>query len=93
MHLKIKGYRDEILDRYISEANITGRERSLKNKENSTLKKILPFGTQYLLALPNFKNTVMENWNLIQNHLHSRVVFKSQPSMMLKRKVIKRYPG
>ena len=63
------------------------------SKENSTLKKILPFGTQYLLALPNFKNTVMENWNLIQNHLHSRVVFKSQPSMMLKRKVIKRYPG
>lgn len=78
--MKIKGYRDEILDRYISEANITGRERSPKNKENSTLKRILPFGTQYLLALPNVKNTVIENWNLIQNHLHSRVVFKSQPS-------------
>ena len=44
--LKNKGYPIEILHKYISEVYFTGRERSVKNKENSTWKKILPFITQ-----------------------------------------------
>ena len=36
---KNRGYPDEILEKYNSEVNFTGRERSLKNKENVTQKK------------------------------------------------------
>ena len=44
--LKNKGYPIEILHKYIPEVYFTGRERSVKNRENSTRKKILPFITQ-----------------------------------------------
>ena len=79
--LKNKGYLDEILDKYISEVHFTGRGRSLKNKEKSTQKKILPFVTQYHnhLALPNLKSTVMEKWRFIQNQWHSGAIFKEPP--------------
>ena len=46
LSLKNKGYPVEILHKYIPEVYFTGRERSVKNKENSTWKKILPFITQ-----------------------------------------------
>lgn len=36
---KNRGYPDEILEKYLSEVNFTGRERSLKNKENITQRK------------------------------------------------------
>ena len=43
--LKNKGYPVEILQKYISEVYFTGRERSIKSREKSTQKKILPFVT------------------------------------------------
>ena len=43
--LKNKGYPVEILHKYISEVYFTGRERSIKSREKSTQKKILPFVT------------------------------------------------
>ena len=90
--LKNKGYLNEILDKYVSEVHFTGRGRSLKNKEKSTQKKILPFVTQYhnCLALPNLKSTVMEKWHFIQNQWHSGAIFK-EPSQSWYWK--QKYPG
>ena len=77
--LKNRGYPNKFSEKFLSEVNFTDRERSLENKDNSTKKKILPFVTQYHLALPNLKNILMAKWHLIQNQLHLREVFKEPP--------------
>ena len=78
-HLKNKGYPNKFSEKFLSEVNVTDRERSLENKDNCTKKKILPFVTQYLQALPNLKNILMGKWHLIQNQPHLREVFKEPP--------------
>ena len=77
--LKNRGYPNKFSEKFLSEVNFTDRERSLENKDNSTQKKILPFVTQYLPALPNLKNILMGKWHLIQNQPHLREVFKETP--------------
>ena len=53
-------YPNEFLEKHPFDINFKDRKRSLENKDNSTKKKILPFVTQYHLALPNHKNILME---------------------------------
>ena len=53
--LKNRGYPAATVVKHLSEVKFSERETSLTNKDRTARKKILPFATQYHLALPNLK--------------------------------------
>ena len=52
---------------------------SLAQKNKTAPKKILPFVTQYLPALPNLKDKLMGKWHLIENQPQLREIFEEPP--------------
>jgi len=52
-HLTNRGYSALTVEKHLSEVNFTGTKTSLKNRNRTARKKILPFVTQYHPALPN----------------------------------------
>ena len=71
------------------EENMRNFSACLKNRDypattvekhlSEARKRILPFVTQYHLALPNLKNILMGKWPLIQNQPYLRNIFKEPP--------------
>ena len=74
-----RGYPAAILRKYLSEVKIANRKRALQQRNKSAGRKLLPFVTQYHLALPNLKRTLMGKWHLIQNQQRLREIFKEPP--------------
>lgn len=58
---------DEVWRNAWLELSAPAEKGRLKNKEDSTQKKLLPLIMQYHPALPNLKNILMGKWHLIQN--------------------------
>jgi len=77
--LKNRGYPASTVEKHLSEVNFTGRKTSLKNRNRTARKKILPFVRQYHPASPNLKGILMGKWHLIQNQPHLRNIFKEPP--------------
>ena len=78
--LQNRDYRARIVEKHLSEIKFSDREMSLAQKNKTAPKKILPFVTQYYLALPNLKDTLMGKWHLIENQPQLRENFKEPPS-------------
>lgn len=60
---------DEVWRNACLELSALAEKGRLKNKEDSTQKKLLPLIMQNHPALPNLKNILMGKWHLIQNHI------------------------
>jgi len=58
-----------------SEVNFSERKTKLKQKNKAARKKILPFVTQYLPALPDLKKILVGKWHLIQNQPQLKKIF------------------
>ena len=65
-HLRTRGYPKTITERSLSVVNFAAKPSALTQKENSK-ERILPFVTTYHPAVNNLKQTLMEQWSLIQN--------------------------
>ena len=65
-HLRTRGYPKTVIERSFSGVNFAARPSALTQKENSK-ERILPFVTTYHPAVTNLKQTLMEQWSLIQN--------------------------
>ena len=79
VRLKNRGYPAATVQKHLSEVKFSERKTSLKNKNKTAQKKILPFVTQYHPALPNIKEIIMGKWHLIQNQPQLRNIFKEPP--------------
>ena len=78
--LQNRDYRARIVEKHLSDIKFSDREMSLAQKNKTAPKKIVPFVTQYHLALPNLKDTLMGKWHLIENQPQLREIFKEPPS-------------
>ena len=65
-HLRTRGYPKTIIERSLSGVNFDARPSALTQKKKAK-ERILPFVTTYHPAMNNLKQTLMEQWNLIQN--------------------------
>ena len=70
--LQNRDYRARIVEKHLSDIKFSDREMSLAQKNKTAPKKIVPFVTQYHLALPNLKDTLMGKWHLIENQQQLR---------------------
>ena len=61
----MKGFRDKVIDKHLSEAKHHERMSALQNK-TKTHKKILPFVTEYHPLVPSLKKIIMHKWYLIE---------------------------
>ena len=74
-----RGHSAAILRKYLSEVKFADRKTALQQRNKSARKKLLPFVTQYHLALPSLKRILMGKWHLIQNQQRLREIFKEPP--------------
>ncbi|CAH3156295.1 unnamed protein product [Porites lobata] len=56
--LRMRGYRDKVIDKHLSEVKHHERMSALQNK-TKTHKKILPFVTEYRPSVPSLKKIIM----------------------------------
>ena len=77
--LQNRDYPAIIVEKHLSEIKFSDREMSLAQKNETALKKTLPFVTQYHPALPNLKDILMGKWHLIENQPQLREIFKEPP--------------
>ena len=79
--LRYRGYPDNLIDRTLSEVNISKRMSGLQNKQK-TRKNILPFVTEYRPSVLNLKTMQMSKWHLIENQPQLREIYKD-PSLRI----------
>ena len=65
-HLKTRGYPKTGMERSLSGINLADRPTALTQNKRAK-ERILPFATTYHPAVKNLKQTLMEQWSLIQN--------------------------
>ena len=82
--LRMRGYRDKVIDKHLSEVKHHGRMSALQNR-TKTHKNILPFMTEYRPSVPNLKKIIMHKWYLIENQPFLREIFKDPPIIAYKR--------
>ena len=85
--LPMRGYRDKVIDKHLTEVKHHERMSALQNK-TKTHKKILPFVTEYRPSVPNLKKTIMHKWYLeylIENQPLLIEIFKDPPIISYKR--------
>jgi len=82
--LHVRGYPDNLVDKFLSEVKFEGRKSALQQKEK-THKRILPFVTQYHPAVRDLKKILMSKWHFIQNQPFLREIYKEQPIISYKR--------
>ena len=82
--LHMRGYRDKVIDKHLSEVKHHERISALQNKIK-THKKLLPFVTEYRPSVPNLKKILMHKWYLIENQPLLREIFKDPLIISYKR--------
>ena len=73
-HLRARGYAKTVIQRSLSRVNFAARPLVLTQKK-TTNERILPFVTTYYQAVNNLKQTLMEQWSLIQNQLLLKTIY------------------
>ena len=74
-----RGYPQNFIDQTLSEVKFPDRTQALLQR-NKTKKRILPFVTQYHLAVPNLTEIQTGKWYLIrQQPLLNQIQFKDLP--------------
>ena len=82
--LRTRGYPNTVIERFLSEVNFATRPSALTQKKN-TNDRILPFVTTYHPAVNNLKQTLMEQWSLMQNQPLLNSIYLKPPIISYKR--------
>ena len=77
-HLMERGYPQNFINNTLSKVKFQEKTHALLQR-NKTNKRILPFITQYHLAVPNLKETLPSKWYLIQQEPLVNQIFKEPP--------------
>ena len=80
----MRGYRDKVIDKHLSEVKHHERMSALQNR-TKTHKKILLFVTEFRPSVPNLKKIIMHKWYLIENEPMLTEIFKDPPIISYKR--------
>ena len=83
-HLRTRGYPKTVIERSFSGVNFAARPSALKQKKKGN-EGILPFVTTYHSAVDNLKQTLMEQWSLIQNQPLLKTIYLKPPITSYKR--------
>ena len=83
-HLRTLGYPKTVIERSLSGVNFADRPSALTQK-NMAKERILPFVITYHLAVNNLKQTLMEQWSLIQNQPLLKTIYLKPPIISYKR--------
>ena len=84
IRLKSRGYPNYLIEKTISDVIFAERHLALEPKIKAN-KRVLPFVTQYQPPVRNLKGILMKPWNLIQNQLLLKEIFKEPPMISFKR--------
>ena len=76
--LRTCGYPKTIIERSLSRVNFAARPSALTLKKKAN-ERILPFVATYHPAVSNLKQTLMEQWNLIQNQSLLKTIYLKPP--------------
>ena len=82
--LRTRGYPNTVIERSLSEVNFANRPSALTQKKKAN-ERILPFVTTYHPAVNNLKQTLMEQWSLIQNLPLLKTIYLKPPIISYKR--------
>ena len=77
-HLRTRGYPKTVIEGSFSGVNFAARPSALIQKKKAN-ERILPFVTTYHSAVDNLKQTLMEQWSLIQNQPLLKTVYLKPP--------------
>ena len=85
-HLRIRGYPKTVIETSLSGVNFADRPSALTQKKKAK-ERILPFVTTYhpAVAVYNLKQTLMEQWSLIQNPPLLETIYLKPPIISYKR--------
>ena len=86
-HLRTRSYPKTVIERSLSGVNFADRPSALTQK-NMAKERILPFVTihyTYHPAANNLKQTLMEQWSLIQNQPLLKTIYLKPPIISYKR--------
>ena len=81
--LRTRGYPKTVIERSISGVNFAARPAALTQKKKAS-ERILPFVTTYHPAVSNLKQTLMEQWSLIQNQPLLKTIYLKPPIISYK---------
>ena len=82
--LRTHGYPNTVIERSLSEVNFAARPSALRQKKKAN-ERILPFVTTCHPAVNNLKQTLMEQWSLIQNQPLLKTIYFKPPTISYKR--------
>ena len=82
--LRTRGYPNTVIERSLSEVHFADRPSALTQKKKAN-ERILPFVTTYHPAVNNLKQTLMEQWSLIQNQPLLKTIYLKPPIISYKR--------
>ena len=83
-HLRTRGYPKTVIERSLSGVYFADRPSALTQK-NMAKERILPFITMYHPAMNNLKQTLMDQWSLIQNQPLLKTIYLKPPIISYKR--------
>ena len=81
--LRPRGYPKTILERSLSGANFVAKSSPLREKKKAN-ERILSFVTTHYPAVRNLKQTLMEEWGVIQNQLFPKTIYFKPPIISYK---------
>ena len=79
--LRTRGYPKTVIERSFTGVNFAARPSTLTQKIKAN-GRILPFLTTYHSALDNVKQTLMEQWSLIQNQPLLKTIYYLEPPII-----------
>ena len=82
--LRTGGYPKTVIERSLSGVNFAARPSALTQKRKANERR-LPFVTTYHPAVNNLKQTLMEQWSLIQNQPLLKTIYLKPPIISYKR--------
>ena len=82
--LRTRSYPKTVIERSLSGVNFAARPSALTQKKKAN-ERILPFVTTYHPAVNNLKQTLMEQWSLIQNQPLLKTIYLKPPIISYKR--------
>lgn len=80
-----RGYSSNNITQQINKAKETSREATLTYKQKSTTDQPIPFITTYNKTLPNIKEILEKNWNILQTNADLSSTFEKQPRVVYRR--------
>ena len=80
--LEANGHLKNLIERALWEVSFAGRQSALKKQAKKTKGKFMPFVTTYHPGAKNLKQILIQSWNLVQNQLLLKTIYRTPPVTM-----------